>query len=470
MIKPLIVLILFYTPLHLFSQNIENTFLSKIITHQSPVQIFSFNLPVDPIPILKINDLQNTFNFTGQGLTKNKNGLFLNPIGTGRLYKWNGDSKKGNWQRIDSTFFSGYNFLSLFFSIDSSLYSFGGIGFWHINGNLRKYNFSANEWNAKLLTSSIPWHQDTKKYYYIDSSQKMIYFSGSGKTADQSLASTVDSNSINSIYSLDIERGELKTLGKFNIEDAGFLGQTPWGTVSSFTILSDFKNNIKYKLSERVENNLMRVLAKANNNRFTWQYSFWLDSALYFGSSNYLYDSVIISKSDLIETKDKVYTPLEFEKYEQKFNANSSLNLLLIFILLGSNLIFIIAYYSQRSKNNNSSSTIKEREKKVEKYILTEIEKYLLRLILDNSIKNKMTSIDEINIVLGSVNKNLEIQKRLRSETINEINAKLSVILLRNEKIINRKRTEFDARSFEYYIDKIYFSGIQKLLNSDDSI
>lgn len=52
------------------------------------------------MPILKINDLENTYNFTGQGLTKNKNGLFLNPIGTGRLYRWDGDSKKENGQEL----------------------------------------------------------------------------------------------------------------------------------------------------------------------------------------------------------------------------------------------------------------------------------------------------------------------------------------------------------------------------------
>lgn len=79
---------------------------------------------------------------------------------------------------------------------------------------------------------------------------------------------------MNTMYYLDIEKGNLVKLGVFNFEDAGFLGQTPWGTITSFTQLSDLKNNKKYQLSENVENNLMRVLAKANNNRFTWQYSF----------------------------------------------------------------------------------------------------------------------------------------------------------------------------------------------------
>ena len=467
----LIAAILLFTPqLKILGQNknIAHTFLSKIINHNSPVQIFNFNIPVDPLPILKIDDLENTFNFTGQGLTKTKNGLFLNPIGTGRLYKWEGDSKKGNWIRTDSTFFSGYNFLSMFFSIDTSLYSFGGIGFWHVNGNLRKYNYSAHEWNAKLLSNSVPWQQDTKKYFYVDTTNKMIYFNGVGTTPDQSLISTLDSSSANKIYALDINKGRLILLGRYKIDDGGFLGQTPWGTISSFTTLSDFKNNKIYQLSEKVENSLMRVLAKANNNRFNWQYSFWLDSALYFAGSNLKYDSVIIKKSDLIETNKRVYTPLKETTSRHNTELKSFIPYLIVTVLIASNAFFIVVYRAEKKKLKNSSVAIGETKIMSEKYALNETEKSLLNIIIENSKKKKMTSIAEINNTLGCANKSFEVQKRLRSDTINQINLKLSFNLSTNNKIIERRRTDFDARSFEYFIDYTYLTAVKDLLNSQN--
>lgn len=469
-VKLIATILLFTLQLELLGQNknIEHTFLSKIIEHTSPVQIFNFNIPVDPVPILKINDLENTYNFTGQGLTKNKKGLFLNPIGTGRLYRWDGDSKKGKWARTDSTFFAGYNFFSLFFSMDTSLYSFGGIGFWHINGNLRRYNFVANEWNAKLLNTSVPWVQDTRKFIYVDSVSKRLYFNGIGKTKDQSLINTLDSSTMNTMYYLDIEKGKLVKLGVFNFEDAGFLGQTPWGTITSFTQLTDLKNNKKYQLSENVENNLMRVLAKANNNRFTWQYSFWLDSALYFGSSDLSYDSVIIKKSDLIETNKKVYTSLKETTSGHNIELKSFIPYLIVTVLIISNAFFIAVYRAEKKKLINSSITTEETNNISERYNLNETEKSLLNIIFENSKKKKMTSIAEINNTLGCASKNIEVQKRLRSDTINQINLKLSIKLSINNRIIERKRTEFDARSFEYFIDQTYFNAIKDILNNQN--
>jgi len=79
-----------------------------------------------------------------------------------------------------------------------------------------------------------------------------------------------------------------------------------------------------------------------------------------------------------------------------------------------------------------------------------------------------MTSIAQINNTLGCANKSFEVQKRLRSDTINQINLKLSFNLSTNNKIIERKRTDFDARSFEYFIDYTYLTAVKDLLNSQN--
>ena len=67
---------------------------------------------------LEINDLPSNFKQSGQVLTKTKKGLFLNQLGTGRIYQLEQEKNQYRWNRIDSTFYTGYNFGSLFLSWD----------------------------------------------------------------------------------------------------------------------------------------------------------------------------------------------------------------------------------------------------------------------------------------------------------------------------------------------------------------
>ena len=445
-------------------------FIKRILSHQGPVLLFNFQPSVSELPVLKIKDLPATFQFSGQGITKNSKGLFLNHIGTGRIYQWIGNATLGEWKRIDSTIFTGYNFLSLFFSSDSSLYSYGGVGFWQHNGQMRKYNFSAHEWKAKLLNTSIPWLREPREIFFIDTSKKFLYFNGQGKLHDASLIEgVVDSNSISIMYRLDFEKGEVIELGNYQIKIAGFFGQTPWGTITTFNKLADFDHNEYYTLSEQVENNLFRILSKSNSNHLKWQYSFWLDSALYFSNSNYEYDSVIIRKSDLIKANLPVYTPLNKSTNKQNQGV-STLVFLLTCIALGTLNIFFFWKYKKHKRNqlkNNFTESINISASAINnKIVLSEIEKGLLEMIFKYSVLKKMTQINDINNILGCGNKNIDIQKRLRSDAINALNDKLSILLLTDQKVIERKRSAFDGRSFEYFIDQQFFTAIQKLLNS----
>jgi cbb3-type cytochrome oxidase subunit 3 len=465
MIKNLCIFFLLY-PLFVFSKEKPQSFIAKIIGSRSPVLVYNFQSSTSSMPILKITDLKPTFNFSGQALTKNNKGLFLNPLGTGRVYQWVGDQYLGEWKRIDSTFYTGYNFLSLFFSTDSTLYSFGGIGFWYQNGNLRKYNFTSHEWNAKVLTNSIPWHTDMRDLIFVDTINNELYFNGQGRYHDASLKNLVDSSTLNKLYKINIATGILTELGTYETLEAGFFSQTPWGTITNYNKIADVVNNKIYRLSESVENNLFRVLAKSNTNRLLWLYTYWMDSCVYFASPNDGYDSVIIRKSDLIPTDQPVYKK-EILKTELTTSSN-------IFFGWGSLLSLALIlnawiYYKYRKEKNkivNHQHKLAVHTNIIQQYLLlTEVEKSLLKLIFEDSILSKLTSIASINNVLGCSNKSIEIQKRQRSDAINALNEKLSTILMVNEKIIDRKRSEFDARSFEYFIHQKHFQQIEKILN-----
>ena len=99
--------------------------IKKLLSEKGSVQIYS----LIETQWGTFEDLPYNFNNSAHFLLKTPSGLFLNIEGTGRLYRI---KQKGNFidfERIDSTYFSGYNFRSLLFNIGDSIYSFGGEGF-----------------------------------------------------------------------------------------------------------------------------------------------------------------------------------------------------------------------------------------------------------------------------------------------------------------------------------------------------
>ena len=88
----------------------------------------------------------------------------------------------------------------------------------------------------------------------------------------------------------------------------------------------------------------------------------------------------------------------------------------------------------------------------MEKLLLVNQELQVLQLILGNSTQNKLTSIDEINSVLGVAKRNADVQKKLRSDCIQSINHNLGLLWGTNEPVIDKTRSEADKRSFEYFV------------------
>ncbi|MFM7222442.1 MAG: hypothetical protein ACKO03_03315 [Bacteroidota bacterium] len=91
-------------------------------------------------------DLPSNFRTSSNKIVKTDERLFLNILGTGRIYQLIRSDSAFTWKRLDSTYYTGYNFSSLFFHWGDKLYSYGGIGFFNYNGNLRYFNSSSREW------------------------------------------------------------------------------------------------------------------------------------------------------------------------------------------------------------------------------------------------------------------------------------------------------------------------------------
>lgn len=424
--------------------------------------------------ILPIEDLAKNFKYTGQEVTKTREGVFLNPLGTGRLYKLVKISDSLRWKRIDTTLYTGYNFGSFFFAIDTTLYSFAGQGFFNLNGNLRYFNEETKEWDAANLSDAIFWLAKGGNFISIDTAEKHLTVEAWPNYQDQTLKHRINEQLINSLWTLDIQTGDWTKLGKINEPKTFTLAETPYGTLVNFNKIIDVKNNKVYLLNKKLSSHLINMLGSSSH-PYELTYSFCIDSIFYIGDGKDFIDSVVLSKKDFIESEVPFYTPVEAES---PISEREALIGLIIVLCLTTAFLLYRNNYKRSSApvamvSNIQGSITQENDKKETQVtfrsgklmeLLNEREKLLLEFIYNHSLDERLTTIEEINKVIGASQRTPEVQKRLRSDLIGAINDKLELVSESKFNVIEKQRSEFDKRSFEYFIHPDHMELVEKVL------
>jgi len=132
---------------------------------------------------------------------------------------------------------------------------------------------------------------------------------------------------------------------------------------------------------------------------------------------------------------------------------------LIIFVKIKKRNEFLLSAHTSNGKKTETEKVIANHESFREN--LTEIEKGLLDILINNTVQNEMTNINEMNQVLGISNKPTKVQNNIRSTTIQIINKKFSVFSGLSDDLIEKQRTEFDKRFFEYFIQKKYLNKLK---------
>lgn len=426
--------------------------------------------------LTELKDLSYNFKYTGQELTKTREGVFLNPLGTGRIYKLALAKDSLIWTRIDSTQFTGYNFASLFFSIDTSLFSFGGQGLFNHNGNLRYYNEESKEWDALNLSQTLIWIAKNGLFQKIDTAKKQLYIEAWPQHQDQALKTKVIQDLDRSLWKLDIQTGEWTKIGFIMKERMHIMAETPFGTFLNFNQIVDLEKNKVYTLRKSIVNKILTVLGTSSKPK-ELAYSYCIDSTLFVGGLDGFMDSVTISRTDLIDTGEVFYKPIE-----AGFPIKEREILIGLVFILGLTSSILLFKYKRKSPNQppvfitgiNQPADIKEEKNDKENQVvfrsgklmglLNEREKILLSFIYEHSLEERLTTIEEINKVIGAAQRNSEVQKRLRSDLIGTINDKLEIISESKHNVIDKQRSEFDKRSFEYFIRPEHMQLVEKVL------
>ncbi len=444
--------------------------------YQEPREVLVFSFI--PNNIIDLTDLPKNFKYSGQELVKTRKGLYLNPLGTGRIYQLKQKGEKFAWQRMDSTLFVGYNFDSKFFNLDTTFYSYAGQGFFNLNGNLRYFNNQSKEWDASNLTHTIPWTLQGSLFHKIDTALKLLYIEAWPHYQDHALKQNFNNDLKEALWKLDIPTGEWSKLGTVNLDNIFVVGETPFGTLVNFNRIIDVNNNKVYDLGKQIKDKFNKIRGTSSNPH-ELAYSFFLDSTLFVGDTGTYIDSLIISRADLLSTSNTFYTPIK------PGLPISERNIFLgIILALGGFCTFLLIrkknkkYPSPTIAALGTPSLEMEKEEKESQVVfrsgklmelLNEREKLLLDFIYKHSLDERLTTIEEINKVIGASQRSAEVQKRLRSDLIGAINDKLEIISESKYNVVDKQRSEFDKRSFEYFIHPEQMKLVEKVLGKKSS-
>ena len=381
--------------------------------------------------------IYNTFEIKGH--------FFFVIAGTGQVYEF--DPVKRILSRVDQTYYRGYNFGALQFSHNDTLFSFGGIGFWHYNNVQTFFDLQTKEWEMVKAKGDIP---------------KRIYstFAGYSKREGKLFMLEIpDAFVTPTIQPLDFYEYDLKT----NV----------WNKKGSVSV--DFLNSFERRFAEVIWlNNLFIIpctdgeiiVDPVKNTSYKYlgsKTSFFIPGFTIFAKGNMLYSY----KKDFPEKSNKNYLDSvdirvlmsQSEKIGLFYNPTSwlphewylYLTLMAIFCI---SVLFNLTYFKSWRKWKKSFSKSSS--------LSTEALSFLDKC-LALGVNHVLTS-NEITHLMGYDNQSYDTQRQYRSKLINHINAHFK----NNYNIPNvivRISSNADKRFVEYVISPHDFEKIREIVN-----
>ena len=445
-------------------KNLFHTFYFVLLT--TIVHAQSYNIPATPLLRYlynynkSINTISNTTNeiyltkensklHGYQKLIKSNDGLFITIDGTGIVFKATGiDLDSIKFTRIDSTKQLGNTYSSIDFIYNDTLYSFGGYGFWHRNGQLRRFN-SSKEWSIEKIYNLRKTMNFI--YNYLPKKSRLYYIEAPYKE-EETFSEKVEFSAIK----FDLKSKTNTFLGNINSKiklltdnmiDIPNLNGTLINTNRGLLLL-DFEQNKVFKvINKNITDALIDKSDLIIQNTFVNQ-----DSIYYTNYPDTNLKSTKISKNDFLEEP--------YVLYINESNKISSLTILLVPLFLLLIVIVILSLKKFTFEILNFKNTFKNSDENS----FSLIEKNLIENLIKKSIEGSYFTVDDINVHLGTKNKPIDVQKNIRTETINRINYKFNHFCKTDKVLIQRERSSDDARFMNYFIDSQSASIFKKFI------
>ena len=402
---------------------------------------------------------QTLFKINGQEVIKTKDELYLLISQTGVIYKMvEKQDSVYTFKRIDATININYNIDCNNFIWNKNIYSYGGYGFWKLNGHLRAFNFLDKEWditptNIEIISNGTNWFDKKEGKLYVP---YQVIVNAGIKSAEG-----IKATKINDSYYLDLATKNWIKLGSLNLNTKKLVVDKI--TSSVFSLDSGYI----YMIEDEAYyfNFINNKIYKSKNpdlNQFFVRRSFIQDI--------FLYKDSIYSYSP--EQRSYTTRKLSFDNFEALdfpiWGLDDNYFYLLAFIVLVLAVLgFTIWLFNRKLNRKLEQSKLKIFKSKLINQAFVGTEVALISLLLKNSKKGLNVEIAEINHVLGIKDKNVGLQKKVRSDIMNAINEKYKFITQSDNALINSIRKEDDKRFYEYFIPTSEHKTIENILEKN---
>ena len=454
------------------------TFKSTINETESALFDIIYKDTVNPLQIKLDGDVFkfgiNPFTNSTISLLKNKKEIYIQPLGTGKLYQVKKE-KEGKYhiERIDSTYFNGANFNAINFFMNDTLFQYGGDGYWHIRGYLTYFSNKTHEWELYNANRLVIAFEDINNnlVYHIDRKKRNLFISNSFSQVD--FPASLNVESIDSVYQFNTNSHEWTNLGQTNpqlkaiIETKGALHYQ----MNEYSIIqnkleliwANFDNNAFGKFKDRTNGEFKEnwLSIYSNNTKYN-SLQFFLGNTFYLikiNAENKLsYNSFRITNDALdLSNQQPIYIPTN--KLLQLI-SHHTIDISLYFFL-GLVVITIVLYwFKKRNKNNELNQEVSHILNNHFFASLTVIEKELIELLYEHHLKGSLISTKLINKIIGVQNKDVMTQNKNRSDYFLKINQKFKFATHKELPLIIKTRDGLDKRQFNYGLQEAYISEL----------
>ena len=389
---------------------------------------------------------------------KTPNNFFIAISGAGRIYQQVAETDSLLYfKRIDDNENINYNLGAFYFSVGETIYNQGGYGFWKTNGTLRGFNFKDGEWdvfptNIEVYNPIFPgsgWFDVSKNALYIPYQQVI----NSGLKGFQSAAGTI----IDGVMYLDCKTWDWLEIGKLKANYLNIIKNAKTKVYNqSGYFVSDGEDVYWFNyLNNSVSINTNRTLAQSINRLDNSSIQYYKDGILYsyFPATGAL-DTLVIDESKFVKEPASLWGV--------QFGQASIWPLWLCLFLFLASLWYFFKVPSKKNQKRSADIFTVGVKKLDVSFNQTEVS--LIDLFIEKSFVGATATISDINYVLGIKDKNVGMQKKVRSDVINGINDKFKYASSRDIQLISSVRSETDKRYFEYFIAKDQISEVQKLI------
>lgn len=358
---------------------------------------------------------------------KNGKEILFTRYGTQTVFSY--DTNLSSINRLDRTFYSGYNFFATQFVRKDTLYSAGGYGFWRFNNVLTYFDRTNGEWEIVRTSGNGP--ETIAGGYQGYEASEDVFYSGASKYGG------TDSQ-LNTFYNTKLFKYHFKT---FTWEELGEINSNlPFKTKREVIWTGKYFLQLNY-------GEIFIIDPKANS---VFLYSdpkqIFLKSyrTFFYGDSVYIYwdNKNNIQKFSLKAVLSQSKRIGDFYS-KPNYILYSGISLFLLVVLIS-------VYLSWK----------KVRRWRVHS-ILDEQELVLYEALLKLDTGSYLTG-NEVNELLDLYGKSLENQRKVRMNVINQINLKIKKKFKINE-AVQRIDDPSDKRYRLYFLNPQFLAMLKKM-------